>query len=93
MNSKNQEDLKNKIDEYEVEVQYSPSKVLNQIGLWYNALPSPVKLVVLVFGVVLGFSLLASVFRLLTALITLGSLGIILYLVYKFWIAPRSPKI
>jgi hypothetical protein len=98
MNSQDRENWKDKVGDYEVEVQpikeTTPppqlKKVLTQIGLWYNALPTVGKLAVVVVGVMLGLSLLASVFRLVTAVLTLTSLGIILYLVYRFFIASRS---
>ncbi len=57
---------------------------------WFNSIPSSAKLVAIAGGGILGLTLIKTVFQLITSLLTLSVLGIILYLVYRFWIAPKS---
>jgi hypothetical protein len=57
---------------------------------WFNSIPSSAKLVAIAGGGLLGLTLIKTVFQLITSLLTLSVLGIILYLVYRFWIAPRG---
>ncbi len=57
---------------------------------WFNSIPSSAKLVAIAVGGLLGLTLIKTVFQLITSLLTLSVLGIILYLVYRFWIAPKG---
>jgi hypothetical protein len=57
---------------------------------WFNSIPSSAKLVAIAGGGLLGLTLIKTVFQLITSLLTLSVLGIILYLVYRFWIAPKG---
>lgn len=71
---------------------YPMKRRFNQITVWFNNLPSVGKVIVVIVGGSLGLSLLKSVFQLITSLISLALLGIILYVVYKFFITPKSPQ-
>ncbi|WP_446366227.1 hypothetical protein [Coleofasciculus sp. G3-WIS-01] len=71
---------------------YPMKRRFNQITAWFNNLPSVGKVIVVIVGGSLGLSLLKSVFQLITSLISLALLGIILYVVYKFFITPKSPQ-
>lgn len=62
----------------------------DRIAIWFNAIPSSGKLLVIAGGGLLGLTLLKTFLQLVTSLITLLVLGIIFYLVYRFWIAPKS---
>lgn len=62
----------------------------DRVIIWFAAIPSSGKLLVLAIGGLLGLTLLKTVLQLVSSLITLLVLGIIFYLVYKFWIAPNS---
>jgi uncharacterized membrane protein len=64
--------------------------VLNQVATWFNRLPSTGKVAVVIIAAIVGFSLLRSVLQLVASLISLAILGGILYLVYKFFVTPRS---
>jgi len=64
-------------------------KTLNKITDWFNGLPSTAKVIVIVVAALVGFSLLRTVFQLVASLFSLAVLGVLLYLVYKFWIAPQ----
>jgi hypothetical protein len=66
--------------------------VLNRVVNWYNSLPTPGKIAVVAIAALVSFSVLKSVFQLVTSLISLAILGVVLYLVYKFFVTPQSPK-
>jgi hypothetical protein len=81
----------------QVEVQassfeWAPSlqRSYEQFVAWFSAIPSSGKLFAIAGGGLLTLTLLKTVFQLITSLITLSILGIILYLVYRFWILPKS---
>jgi hypothetical protein len=62
----------------------------DRVVIWFNSIPSSGKLLVLAVGGLLGLTLLKTFLQLLSSLITLLILGIIFYLIYRFWIAPKS---
>lgn len=66
--------------------------MFKRIANWFNSLPKAGKVTVVIIAALVGFSLLRSVLQLVTSLISLALLGAILYLVYKFFVAPQSPK-
>lgn len=65
---------------------------LNQIRDWFNTLPSAGKVVVVIMTAIIGFSLLNTVLRLVSSLLTIAILAVVLYLLYKFFIAPQSSQ-
>lgn len=65
---------------------------LNQLANWFNSLPKAGKVAVVAIATLIGFSVLRSVLQLVGALISLAVVGGILYLVYKFFVTPQSPK-
>jgi hypothetical protein len=65
---------------------------LNQAKTWFNGLNPVAKAVVAVMGISLGFTVVNSILQLVGSLISLAILGGILYLVYKFFLTPQSPK-
>lgn len=71
---------------------YPMKQRFNQISAWFNSLPTVGKVIVVIVGGSFGLSLLKTVFQLITSLISLALLGIILYVVYKFFITPKSPQ-
>jgi hypothetical protein len=72
-------------------VNYSQiESVFNRVTNWFNSLPKTGKVAVVIIGAIVGFSILRSVLQLVGALLALATLGGILYLVYKFFITPRS---
>jgi hypothetical protein len=70
----------------------SEKSVLKQVTNWFNNLPSPGKVAVVVVTVLISFSVLRSVLQLVASLISLAILGAIVYLVYKFFVTPQSSK-
>jgi hypothetical protein len=59
---------------------------------WFNRLPTSGKVTVAVVAVLVGFSVLASILQLVASLVALAILGVILYLVYKFFISSESSQ-
>jgi uncharacterized membrane protein YcjF (UPF0283 family) len=66
--------------------------VFNQVTNWFNSLPSAGKVAVAAIAALIGFSILRTVLQLVASLFSLALLGVILYLVYKFFVTPRSAK-
>jgi hypothetical protein len=61
-----------------------------QFIVWFQAIPSSGKLLAIAGGGILSLSLMKTVYQLVTSLISLSILGVILYLVYRFWILPKN---
>jgi hypothetical protein len=66
--------------------------IRNRVVNWFNILPKPGKVAVVAIAAIVGVSLFLSLLRLVASLISLAILGVILYLVYKFFVTPPSPK-
>ena len=65
---------------------------LSQVKTWFDSLPSIGKVAVAVVAAIIGFSLLRTVLQLVTSLLTIAILGVFLYLLYKFFVAPKSSQ-
>jgi hypothetical protein len=83
----------------EVEVDYSNFLGLDalkqgyqQFVTWFNEIPSSGKLLAIAGGGLLSLTLIKTVFQLISSLITLSVFAAIVYLVYRFWIAPKSTE-
>ena len=61
-----------------------------QFIAWFNDIPASGKLLAIAAGGLLSLTLIKTVFQLVTSLITLSALGGILYLVYRFWVLPKT---
>jgi hypothetical protein len=61
-----------------------------QFVSWFNGIPASGKLLAIAGGGLLSLTLIKTIFQLITSLITLSVFGIILYLVYRFWILPKG---
>ncbi len=102
MNSNNDQDWERRFQELEVEVNPEPqvqddlspkmNNLLSQIKDWYNRLPNPGKVAVAVGGVLLAFSVLNSILKLVASLLTIAILGVVLYGVYKFLMKPPTEE-
>jgi hypothetical protein len=64
--------------------------MLAPIQEWFQSLPTIGKAIVAFGSVMLGLSLLKTVFNLVSALISLTVVGVIIYLIYKFFIQSKS---
>lgn len=63
-----------------------------QLTAWFQGIPASGKVFAIAVGGLLSLTLIKTVFQLISALITLSVFGVILYLVYRFWIAPKSSE-
>jgi hypothetical protein len=63
-----------------------------QFLAWFNGIPASGKLLAIAGGGLLSLTLIKTVFQLITSLITLSIFGVILYLVYRFWVLPKSDE-
>jgi hypothetical protein len=63
-----------------------------QAVAWFNGIPASGKLLAIAGGGLLSLTLIKTVFQLITSLITLSVFGVILYLVYRFWILPKNSE-
>lgn len=70
----------------------SETSIVKQVSDWFNRLSSAGKAAVVAIGALIGFSALKSLLQLVASLFTLALFGVILYLVYKFFVAPQSAK-
>ncbi|WP_373540830.1 hypothetical protein [Chamaesiphon sp.] len=59
---------------------------------WFQGIPASGKLLAIAGGGLLSLTLIKTVFQLIASLITLAVFGVILYLVYRFWILPKSSE-
>jgi hypothetical protein len=59
---------------------------------WYQGLATPAKVGVAIVGVFLSLSLLNGILRLVSSLIAIGILGVVLYGVYKAFLANKSSQ-
>lgn len=66
--------------------------LFNKISNWFTGLSGTGKIVAVSAGALVGFALLRTIFELVASLISLSVLIVVLYLVYKVWVAPRQPK-
>ena len=106
MNPQENKNWERRLQELEVEINQSssPSPVTQNdksqqtetlfapIRDWFNSLPTPGKVGVAIVAVVAAFSLLNSILRLVALLLSIAILGGLLYLLYKFLIAPNSSE-
>lgn len=65
---------------------------LQQVTNWFNGLSGVGKAVVISAAAIVGLMVLKTVFQLVTSLISLAIVGVLLYLVYKFFVAAKASK-
>lgn len=106
MNSQENQDWERKLKELETQVNPETSSstvdqsnsakqletTLISLQERFNALPSSAKAIVGIVALLLGFSLLGSVLRLITSLISTVILGVVLFLLYQFLKTSRSTE-
>jgi|APDOM4702015191_1054821.scaffolds.fasta_scaffold854744_2 hypothetical protein len=63
---------------------------LLQTRSWFEQIPASGKLAVIVGAAIGGLMLLKTVFQLVTSLITLAVVAVILSLVYRYFITPKT---
>lgn len=89
--TKNQEDNLNAFSEHNTQISTLQTK-LNQVQIWFNNLPRGAQVIVGLVAIVVGFSLLNTVLQVVTSLLSIAILAILLYCLYKFFVASQSPE-
>lgn len=106
MNPQPKSDWERRLEELEQEVEKesSPSSVrpltpaenlensLDRLRNWFDGLPTIAKVGVGIVAVMVAFSLLNTVLRVVASLLTVAILAGVLYVMYKFFIAANSSK-
>ncbi|WP_013324745.1 hypothetical protein [Gloeothece verrucosa] len=99
MNNQNNQDWERRFQELEAEINSEPEqptnlpkqfeKTFTQLKQWFNKLSTPAQVVVGIVGVVLVFSVVNSVLKLVASLLSITILAVVLYGLYKFFMTPR----
>ncbi|OKH26681.1 hypothetical protein NIES593_01100 [Hydrococcus rivularis NIES-593] len=106
MSSQNNSDWERKFQDVEVEVDpdSSPSSVnstnasgeienaFNRIKVWFDGLPPAGRLIVTLVALTIAFSIVSTIFQIVTSLLSTAVFAVILYLVYRFLTTSRSPN-
>lgn len=107
MTSPNEPNWEKRIQELEVEIEQDSKELstssqtdtsqsietgVSLLRQWFESLPTAAKVVVAVVGLMIGFSLLNTVLKLITSLISITILAVVLYLLYKFFLAPKETE-
>jgi ABC-type uncharacterized transport system permease subunit len=66
------------------------TETLSRVQNWFANLPKAGKIIVGVAALMVGFSILNTVLKLISAVISLAILAVVLYVVYQFFIASDS---
>ena len=67
-------------------------QLLNRAITWFQRLATPAKVVVAVGGIFLALIILNSVLKLVASLIAIAIMGVILYALYRAFIASNAEK-
>lgn len=78
--------------EHETDDENQMGEIWLQVRNWFDRLPSAGKIAVVAIAAIIGLSLLRTVFQLVASLITLAVLAVVLYFIYKFFIASQSSQ-
>jgi hypothetical protein len=70
----------------------SIQSLYSQFIIWYKGLPPVGQVAVIVGGVLIGLSLVSTVVKLISLAFNLAVLGVIVYVAYKFFLAPQAPN-
>jgi len=69
----------------------NPEKsVIPVVGNWFSALPTGGKVIIAVFGTLLAFSLINTVFSIVKSLLTIAILGGVLYFIYRIVVKQKT---
>ncbi len=66
--------------------------LLQQVTNWFNGFSGVGKVVVISAAAIVGLIVLKTVFQLVATLISLAIVGVLLYLVYRLFVAAKAPK-
>ncbi|MCU0535372.1 MAG: hypothetical protein MUD14_15900 [Hydrococcus sp. Prado102] len=100
MSSQPNSDWERKLQDLETEIHQTtpinntniPEEAHNavyRIQLWFDSLPPVGRLAVALVAMTIAFSILSTIFKVITSLLSVAVVGIVLYLGYKFFMTPR----
>jgi type VI protein secretion system component VasF len=106
MTSSEKDNLQRRLEDLAAEINQVPPRVsvhppaaasekensLAGLKQWLNRLPPAARIAIFAIAIVLAFSLLNLVLRLVASLLSVAILAIILYVVYKVLFAPSPPS-
>ncbi|NJK47577.1 hypothetical protein HC931_04745 [Candidatus Gracilibacteria bacterium] len=61
-----------------------------RIQAWFDSLPPVGRLAVGLIAMTIAFSILSTIFKIVTSLLSVAVVGIVLYLGYKFFMTPHA---
>jgi len=67
-------------------------ELFNRIAAWYQGLTSPAKVAVAIAGTVLTLMVLNGVLKLVASLIAIAIMGVVLYALYRAFVASNTEK-
>lgn len=105
MNSHNDPNFKQKLEDLESEIPYTPQPMREQINLpqtvktfynqfliWFKDLPQAGQIVVAVAGLATGFAVLKLAVELISMAISLAVVAVVIYIGYQFFKSSQSSK-
>ncbi len=106
MNSQNKPDWERRFQELETEVNQESNdssvrsmnvsdyleSTVSRLKAWFEGLPNIGRVAVAIMAALVVLSLLNTVLKLVASLISIAILGVVLYLLYRFFLNPRSPE-
>ncbi len=70
----------------------SMQSLYSQFTVWYRGLAPAGQVAVIVGGALIGLSLASTVVKLISLAFNLAVLGALVYVAYKFFLAPQAPN-
>lgn len=105
MNSHNEPNFKQKLEDLDSETPYSPQPMkansslpetlktsYNQFLIWFKDLPQVGQIVVAVAGLATGFAVLKLAVELISMAISLAVVAVVIYIGYQFFKSSQSSK-
>ena len=88
MNPQENQDWDSRLQELETRIHQPSSQ--SSLRDWLDRLPYPGKVALGVVSAIVIFSLLKTFLQMVSALLSIAILGVVLYLLYKFLLAPQK---
>ena len=105
MNSHNDPNFKQKLEDLESEIPYTPQPMQGQINLpqtlktfynqfliWFKDLPQVGQIIVAVAGLATGFAVLKLAVELISMVVSLAVVAVVIYIGYQFFKSSQSSK-
>ncbi len=79
-----------KLQQSSFDTSQSIQSLYSQFIIWYQGLTRVGQVAVIVGGALIGLSLVSTVVKLISLALNLAVLGVIVYVAYKFFLAPQA---